>query len=150
MKDYMKEAYLEAQKGVQLKDGGPFGAVVVDQQGNIIGLGHNQVLTHHDPTAHAEITAIREACQTLHTHDLSGCILYTLCEPCPMCLSAIIWSNIKEVYFACDRKDAAAIGFRDDAIYEYLDGTRQDLLRITAMDKSEYRTLFFNYDGERY
>lgn len=150
MKDYMKEAFLEAEKGVQLKDGGPFGAVVVDPNGKIIGTGHNQVLTQHDPTAHAEITAIRAACQSLHTHDLSGCTLYTLCEPCPMCLSAIIWSNIKDVFYACDRFDAASIGFRDDAIYHYLDGTRTDLLRITPMDKTEYLTMFLHYDGSLY
>ena len=80
-----------------------------DKEGNIISVANNQVIKNNDPTAHAEVQAIREACKKLNTHDLSGHVLYTSCEPCPMCLSAIIWANIKEVYFACTRKDLSLI-----------------------------------------
>ena len=99
--------------------GGPFGACVV-KDGEIIGKGSNKVLLNNDPTAHAEILAIREACKTLDSYDLSDCELYTSCYPCPMCLSAIIWSNIKVVYYGNTREDAKRIGFRDDFIYEYI------------------------------
>ena len=121
MNEYMKMAKDQAEKGMKSNEGGPFGAVITDKDGNIISVANNQVLKNNDPTAHAEVQAIREACKKLNTHDLSGYILYTSCEPCPMCLSAIIWANIKEVYYACTRKDAGEIGFRDDAIYEFLD-----------------------------
>ena len=107
-------------------EGGPFGAVITDKEGNIIAKGNNMVLKNNDPTAHAEITVIRDACQKLNTYDLSGYILYTSCEPCPMCLSAIIWANIKKCYYGNDRKDAAWIGFRDDAIYNFIEGGLKD------------------------
>ena len=97
--------------------GGPFGACIV-KDGKIIGKGINRVIKNNDPTAHAEIVAIRQACKS---HDLSGCQLYTSCYPCPMCLSAIIWANIKEVYYGNTKEDAENIGFRDDFIYEFLD-----------------------------
>ena len=88
-------------------EGGPFGAVIVNKNGEIISKANNKVIINNDPTAHAEIVAIRQACEKLNTYDLSNCVLYTSCEPCPMCLSAIIWANIKEVYNACTKKDAA-------------------------------------------
>jgi guanine deaminase len=96
--------------------GGPFGAVVV-HQGKIIAEGFNQVTSSNDPTAHAEVVAIRLACQALNTFDLSGCELYTSCEPCPMCLGAIYWARMDRIYYANNRQDAAAIGFRDDFLY---------------------------------
>ena len=96
--------------------GGPFGAVVV-RQGRIVGRGWNQVTSTNDPTAHAEITAIRGACKKLKTFQLDDCELYTSCEPCPMCLSAIYWARFKKVYYANTRKDAAKINFDDDLIY---------------------------------
>ena len=96
--------------------GGPFGAVVV-RHGKIIGRGWNQVTSTNDPTAHAEVTAIRAACQRLKTFQLDDCELYTSCEPCPMCLSAIYWARFKKVYYANTRKDAAKIQFDDDLIY---------------------------------
>ena len=111
-------------------EGGPFGAVIVDKNGEIIAKGNNKVLKNNDPTAHADVTVIREACKKLGAYDLSGYILYTSCEPCPMCLSAIIWANIKEVYYACTKKDAADIGFRDDTIYEYLKGNNDGLIKL--------------------
>ena len=96
--------------------GGPFGAVVV-RKGKIVGRGWNQVTSSNDPTAHAEVTAIRDACRRLKTFQLDDCELYTSCEPCPMCLSAIYWARFKKVYYANTRKDAARIQFDDDLIY---------------------------------
>ena len=96
--------------------GGPFGAVVV-RKGKIVGRGWNQVTSTNDPTAHAEVTAIRAACQKLKTFQLDDCELYTSCEPCPMCLSAIYWARFQKVYFANTRQDAAKINFDDDLIY---------------------------------
>ena len=116
--EFMNEAVKQAEENAirQFTTGGPFGAVVV-RDGKIVGSGRNQVLENHDPTAHAEVQAIRNACENLGTHDLTGCILYTSCYPCPMCLAATMWANITEVFFGNTQKDAAAIGFRDDAFY---------------------------------
>ena len=96
--------------------GGPFGAVIV-KDGTIIAEGWNKVTSDNDPTAHAEVTAIRNACAALNSFDLSGCEIYTSCEPCPMCLGAIYWARLDKMYFGNTRKDAAAIGFDDDHIY---------------------------------
>ena len=96
----------------------PFGAVIVDQNGKIIGSGHNRVVLDNDPTAHGEVMDIRDACRNIGSFDLSGCILYTSCEPCPMCLNAAKWANIGEIYYAADRYDAENIGFRDRVFYE--------------------------------
>ena len=101
----MIRAALEAFEGVELKHGGPFGCVIV-KDNIIVGEGHNRVLIDHDPTAHGEITAIRNACKNLSTHDLSGCILYTTGEPCPMCLAAIMWAGIDKVYYAKYTEDS--------------------------------------------
>jgi tRNA(Arg) A34 adenosine deaminase TadA len=97
--------------------GGPFGAVIV-KGGRIVGRGWNQVTSTNDPTAHAEVVAIRDACKRLKSFQLDGCDLYTSCEPCPMCLSAIYWSRLRKVYYGNTRKDAAKIAFDDDFIYE--------------------------------
>jgi tRNA(Arg) A34 adenosine deaminase TadA len=97
-------------------DEGPFGAVVV-HEGRIIGEGVNRVIPTGDPTAHAEIVAMREACKTIRSHVLEGAVIYTSCEPCPMCLGAIWWARVSEIVYANNREDAAAIGFDDDAIY---------------------------------
>ena len=153
MKEYMKLAKECAEHGVNCGQGGPFGAVIVDKSGNIIAKGNNMVLANNDPTAHAEVIVIREACKKLGTYDLSGCILYTSCEPCPMCLSAIIWANIKEVYYACTRKDAGEIGFRDDAIYEFLETNNKSLLDEKQIDREDCIHLFNEYkklNGEIY
>lgn len=146
MNEYMKIANECAQKGANCREGGPFGAVIVDKKGNIIAKGNNMVLATNDPTAHAEVTVIREACKKLGTYDLSDCILYTSCEPCPMCLSAIIWANIKEVYYACTRVDAGRIGFRDDIIYEYLEGKNKDLIKLKQIDREECISAFKEYE----
>ena len=150
MNEFMKIAKECAEHGVGCGEGGPFGAVITDKEGNIIAKGNNMVLKNNDPTAHAEVTVIREACKKLGTYDLSGYVLYTLCEPCPMCLSAIIWANIKEVYYACTRDDAGRIGFRDDVIYEYLEGKNRELLNLKQIDREGYIELFENYmqDGK--
>ena len=145
MNKYMQIAKETAGRGIKEKEGGPFGAVIVDKDGKIIATGNNQVLLKNDPTAHAEITAIREACKKLNTYDLSNCILYTSCEPCPMCLSAIIWSNIKEIYYGCTQEDAAEIGLRDEAIYEYLKGKNKDLIRLKQRDREECIKTFNEY-----
>lgn len=116
----MREAIKLAIEGMEKGLGGPFGAVVV-KDGVIIGRGSNSVLANNDPTAHAEVTAIREACKALKQFQLSDCILYTSCEPCPMCLGAIYWARPKEVYFAGNRLDAANAGFDDDFIYREID-----------------------------
>ena len=150
MNNFMKIAKDCASHGMTKGEGGPFGAVITDKNGNIIAQGNNMVLANNDPTAHAEVTVIREACKKLGTYDLSGYILYTSCEPCPMCLSAIIWANIKTVYYGCTREDAGNIGFRDDAIYEYLEGKNKDLLDLKQLDRDDCIALFEEYkkDGK--
>lgn len=145
----LKIAVEEAKKGVETGEGGPFGAVIIDNTGNIISTAHNRVLKDHDPTAHAEINAIRKACKIKGTHDLRDCIIYSSCEPCPMCLSAIIWSNIKMVYYGSTRKDAAKIGFKDDDIYEYLDGNN-NILQKERIVNEECDGVINNYDKELY
>lgn len=116
---WMEEAVALARAGMRIHGGGPFGAVIV-ADGRLVGRGCNQVTPLLDPTAHAEVTAIRDACQALQRFDLRGCVLYTSCEPCPMCLSAIYWARLDRVYFASTRQDAARIGFDDDFIYEQI------------------------------
>ena len=145
MNKYMEKAKEKADYGIKNNEGGPFGAVIIDKEGNIIAEGNNKVLKNNDPTAHAEITAIREACKKLNTYDLSEYILYTSCEPCPMCLSAIIWSNIKKVFYGCTRKDAVEIGFRDDMIYEYLKGKNKELINLEEIDREECLKSFEKY-----
>lgn len=120
MKEFMEMAIDEAIANLKSKEGGPFGAVVV-KDGKVVGKGRNKVLKDHDPTAHGEVNAIRDACKNLGTHDLTGCEIYTSSYPCPMCLGAIIWANIKKVYYANTKEDANDIGFRDDFIYQYLE-----------------------------
>ena len=116
-KAHMNRAVALSRRGMELGHGGPFGAVVV-RQSEVIGEGWNEVLRSKDPTAHAEIVAIRSACRNLATFDLSGCEIYSSCEPCPMCLGAIYWARIGRIYFAANRSDAGGIEFRDEFIYE--------------------------------
>ena len=145
MNKYMNQAKQNADTGIKKKEGGPFGAVITDKDGNIIANGNNQVLKQQDPTAHAEIVAIRNACKKMNKYDLSDCILYTSCEPCPMCLSAIIWANIKEVYYGCTKEDAGNIGFRDDIIYDYLKGKNNELINLKQLDREECIKTFEEY-----
>ena len=118
-KHYMQEAVNAALKGMQNNEGGPFGCVIV-KDGKIIGKGNNKVTSTNDPTAHAEVTAIRDACKNLGSFQLEGCTIYTSCEPCPMCLGAIYWARPEKVYYGSTKTDAAHIGFDDDFIYEEL------------------------------
>ena len=113
----MKIAIDEARTGITAGHGGPFGCVVV-KDGKVVGSGHNEVIKQNDPTCHGEVMAIRDACNNLGTYDLSGCELYTTAEPCPMCRGAIMWSNIRKVYFGCNIADTDSIGFRDKVFYE--------------------------------
>lgn len=145
MNKIMNEAIKSANKGIEEKKGGPFGAAIVDKNNKIISIGSNEVLKSKDPTAHAEIVAIRKACKELNTYDLSEYDLYTTCEPCPMCLSAIIWANIKEVYYGCTKEDAGSIGFRDDIIYDYLKGKNENLINMKKLDREECIKTFEKY-----
>jgi len=122
--EFMMEAIRLSDESVE-KGGGPFGAVIV-KDGKIVAGSSNSVTIDNDPTAHAEVNCIRKACKALETFDLSGCDIYTSCEPCPMCLGAIYWANIRTIYYANNRKDAARIGFDDDFIYKELEKKMED------------------------
>jgi tRNA(Arg) A34 adenosine deaminase TadA len=113
---HMRRAIALSREMMRSGKGGPFGAVIV-RDGHVVAEGFNQVASTNDPTAHAEIVAIRRACQALGALELAGCEIYTSCEPCPMCLAAIYWARLDRIYYANDRHDAAAIGFRDEFLY---------------------------------
>jgi len=124
-KEFMEEAIKEASKGMRENDGGPFGAVIV-KDGEIIASSHNEVVSSFDPTAHAEVLAIRRASKKLGRFDLSDCEIYSTCEPCPMCFAAIHWAKIKTLYYGCTKLDAADIGFDDKFIYDVIKGETQE------------------------
>ena len=136
----MKVAYDEATKGMLENEGGPFGAVIIKND-NIIASAHNRVLISKDPTAHAEINAIRLASQKLDSFDLSGCVLYTTCMPCPMCLGAIMWARIENVYYGATEVDAARGGFDDLNFYEKLKGESKGL-NLEQIDQTINASLF--------
>lgn len=149
MNEYMKVAKELSDDNLKTNAGGPFGACVV-KDGKVIGKGSNHVLVHNDPTAHAEIMAIRDACKSVNSYDLSGAELYTSCYPCPMCLSAIIWSNIKKVYYGNTKEDAANIGFRDDFIYNFINNLIDNhydssILQLENVDREETIKSFEKY-----
>ena len=146
MNEYMKVAKELSEENIKTNAGGPFGACIV-KNNRIIGKGSNKVLENNDPTAHAEITAIREACQNINSYDLSDCELYTSCYPCPMCLSAIIWSNIKTVYYGNTKEDAAHIGFRDDDIYKFIKElpNNNNIINFKNIDREETIKVFEDY-----
>ena len=146
MNKYMKIAKELSEENLKTNVGGPFGTCIV-KDGKIIGRGSNHVLINNDPTAHAEIMAIREACKNINSYDLSDCELYTSCFPCPMCLSAIIWANIKKVYYGNTKEDAAEIGFRDDYIYDYIknisnSNNKNNTLSLEGIDREETIRVF--------
>lgn len=151
MNKYMKEADNLAKKNIITNDGGPFGAVII-KNGEIVGRGNNQVVKNNDPTAHAEIIAIREACKNLDTFSLNECELYTSCYPCPMCLAAIIWANIKVVYYGNTKEDAEEIGFRDGKIYKYIQSLakEEDLetLKLIPIDREETIKAFEDFKNK--
>ncbi|MCF7932887.1 MAG: nucleoside deaminase [Acholeplasmataceae bacterium] len=146
--DAMRLAIEEARRTMNADQGGPFGAAVLDQNGSIIAVSSNTVLKDHDATAHAEMNAIRKAGAVLGTHDLSGCTLVTTAYPCPMCLGAIIWSNITKIIYGCRPDDADAIGFRDDMIYTYIRHPEDhaSLLETKEQYRDECLSLFVEYD----
>ena len=117
---FMLEAVTAALKGMENNEGGPFGCVIV-KDGKIVGRGNNKVTSNNDPTAHAEIMAIRDACENLNTFQLEGCEIYTSCEPCPMCFGAIYWARPDKVYYGCSQQDAADINFDDEFIYKEIE-----------------------------
>lgn len=152
MNEYMKEAKELADDNLKTNVGGPFGACIV-KNGKIIGRGSNHVLSNNDPTAHAEVMAIRDACKNIGSYDLSGCEVYTSCYPCPMCLSAIIWSNIKKIYYGNTKIDAANIGFRDDYIYNFIkkltDSEEDDnVLELKCLDREETIKTFNDFSNK--
>jgi guanine deaminase len=139
---FMREAIKEAESGMRDGRGGPFGCVIV-RRGEVIARGNNRVTSTNDPTAHAEITAIREACRTLNSFSLEGCELYTSCEPCPMCLAAVYWARIPKLYYANTRADAAAIGFDDDFIYQQIPlAPEKRALAMQRLLRDEAQTAF--------
>ena len=143
---YMQMAIAEARTGIRQGHGGPFGCVIV-KDGRVLAKAHNHVLVNHDATAHGEIMAIRQAGETLGTHDLTGCTLYTTGEPCHMCLCAILWANISKVYYGCTIADNARIGFRDEHFNELFGGRDRLGNLLTAMDRDECLALFDEYNN---
>lgn len=146
----MELAIQRARETMNQNLGGPFGAAVIDKDGTILSVTSNSVLGDHDPTAHAEVNAIREACKVKGSHDLTGCVIYATGYPCPMCLSAIIWANIKTVYYGCTPADAEEIGFRDDFIYNFIQDGLQDetILKIEEKDRQDCLVLFKEYQEQ--
>lgn len=141
MNKFMEQARILADENIYTNAGGPFGACVV-LDGKIIGRGSNHVLANNDPTAHAEVMAIRDACNSINSYDLSDCEMYTTSYPCPMCMSAIMWANINKVYYGNTKEDTAKIGFRDDFIYDFLDKLLKgeedaSILSLKCIDREE-------------
>lgn len=138
MNQFMKMAADEARSGIRQGHGGPFGCVIV-KENTVIGRGHNEVVRRNDPTCHGEMMAIRDACQRSETFDLSGCVLFTTAQPCPMCAAAIRWANIGKVYYGCSIADTDALGFRDQQLYR--NPERIDI----ELDREECLTVFQEY-----
>ena len=133
----MKIAIEEALNGMSCNEGGPFGAVIV-RNGEIISTAHNEVVNTNDPTAHAEVMALRKASKLLGRFDLSDCEIYSSCEPCPMCFAAIHWAKIKKLYYGSTRQDAANIDFDDQYIYDVIKGTASELqVEVLQIDRNE-------------
>ena len=144
--EFMNLGVEEALKTSSQNIGGPFGACIV-KDGKVVCVASNSVLRDNDPTAHAEVNAIRKACKNLKTYDLTGCEIYATGEPCPMCLGAIIWSNMKKVYYGCTSKDIEKIAFRDEFIYEFIRGNCKDknVLDIEQLDRENCLRLLEEY-----
>jgi len=137
----LEKAIIQAQKTMREDLGGPFGAAIIDVDGTVLCVASNTVLGDHDPTAHAEINAIRLAAEIKGTHDLSGMVIYATGYPCPMCLAAIIWANITEAVYGCRPEDAEEIGFRDDFIYRFIESGRSDSLILSIEEYGRDRCL---------
>lgn len=136
MNKYMKRANELAKYSIDNNKGGCFGSVIV-KDGVIVGEGYNTVTSDNDPTRHGEINAIKNTCKNMSTFDLSGCELYTSAYPCPMCLGAIMWANIKTIYYGATAQDTGNIGFRDDFMYQWLNNKNEDSLRLIELDRKE-------------
>ncbi len=146
MNKYMQIAINEALEGIKNGHGGPFGACIV-KDNKVIGQGHNHVVANNDPTCHGEIDAIRNACKNLNTFDLTGATIYTTGEPCPMCLGAILWSNIEKIYYGCSIAENELIGFRDKIFYENLSISTEKMKdKIEQLDHEECLELFKQYN----
>lgn len=145
---FMQEAIALSQKSIDQNDGGPFGCVIVKDD-VIIGRGHNMVTSTNDPTAHAEVVAIRDACKTLHNFQLDGCEVYTSCEPCPMCLGAIYWARPKIIYYANSREDAATFGFDDSMIYDEMAADKDKRkIPIKSIAREDALKIFINWKNK--
>lgn len=142
--EYMEAAIAQAREGIYHADGGPFGSVIV-RDGEIVGQGHNMVLANNDSTCHGEVAAIRSAEQALETFDLSGTVLYTTGEPCPMCLAACMWANIDTVYYGCTIEDNERIGFRDKRFDEMFGGREAFQDYLIELDRDACLALFEEY-----
>ena len=140
---FMAAAIREAKRGVALGRGGPFGSVIVKDD-KIIGRGHNQVVFKNNPRLHGEMVALEKAGKKIQNFDLTGCDIYTTCEPCPMCLCALLWSNIKTIYFGCTKRDAHDIGFRDE-IFDDLLSIDRSKINLVQIDHDECLALFAEY-----
>jgi len=151
-KEIKKIATLARKSSIERSDGGPFGAFVFDERkGVVVARACNRVVAGHDPTAHAEIRAIRAACRKLKTHDLSGLSLYATGYPCPMCMSAIIWANIKTVYYSQTYGAAAKIGFRDDFISKFIKGgcTDASILKLERVKEKSLDAIYAEYGAAK-
>ncbi|MEP7037466.1 MAG: nucleoside deaminase [Acidobacteriota bacterium] len=145
---FMLKAIRLAQNGIDSNAGGPFGAVIV-KDGEIVGEGFNKVTSTNDPTAHAEIVAIRDACESLGSFQLDGCVLYTSCEPCPMCLGAIYWARPRKVFYAATREDAANVGFDDEFIYKEIEKKFEDRqMKLVSFLRDEGLKVFKNWENK--
>jgi guanine deaminase len=147
--EFMQTAIELARSGMRQNEGGPFGAIVV--KGNaVIGRGNNRVLCTNDPTAHAEIVAIREACRFLQSFQLEGCTMYASCEPCPMCLGAIYWARLSKVFYGCTKKDAAQAGFDDELIYNELQiPARERRIPMESISRDVALRVFVEWEEKR-
>jgi guanine deaminase len=146
MDNFMQAAIDEAREGMQHNHGGPFGAIIV-RDGKIISRTHNKVLLTNDPTAHAEVLAIRQASGILENFDLSDCEIYTSSQPCPMCLAAIYWARIRKVYFGTNKEDVAAIGFDDNLFYKLIRGEdTENAVEIVNINRKECLELLKEWD----
>ncbi len=145
---FMQEAIALSKRGIAENEGGPFGCVIVKDD-VIVGRGNNRVTSTNDPTAHAEVVAIRDACKNLESFQLEGCEVYTSCEPCPMCLGAIYWARPAVIYFANNREDAASIGFDDSMIYEEMAAhINQRKIPIKSLGRDEALQVFAEWQNK--
>lgn len=145
-REFINRAIQLSEQGMDANDGGPFGAIVV-RDNKVIAEGVNKVTSSNDPTAHAEVVAIREACEKLQTFQLEDCVIYTSCEPCPMCLGAIYWARPKAVLYACTKEDAAKIGFDDDFIYDEIDKRIEERnIKFINLNREEGNEVFRKWE----